>query len=322
MSAQPDTPAIAARGLTKYYNQRPVVHAMDLEIPVGCVYGLLGRNGAGKSTLIKMLTGLVRPDAGTAELLGESVATMNPTIWQRIAYIAEGHPLYRHMTIDALERFVSAYYPRWNAELFGRIIDHFSLPRKKRVRGFSNGQRAQVSLALAVAPQPELLILDDPTLGLDTVVRRDFLESMIQIIQQEGRTILFSSHVLGDVERVADRIGIIVDGVLRVDCTTDHFKDALRKIVLQFRGTPPPYPVTEGIVSDRVYGERRELVIANYSDVHRTAAEELDPLEIDVLELNLEDAFIEYTRDTRGGLPVFQHEPPRPEVVAADKRAG
>ena len=105
-----------------------------------------------------------------------------------------------------------------------------------------------MALALAVATDPEVLILDDPTLGLDTVVRRDFLESLIQIIQRRGRTILFSSHILGDVERVADRIGILVDGVLRVDCPTDHFKDSLRKVILEFDGQPPelllPSPVS------------------------------------------------------------------------------
>ena len=99
-----------------------------------------------------------------------------------------------------------------------------------------------MALALAVATDPELLILDDPTLGLDTVVRRDFLESLIQIIQRRGRTILFSSHILGDVERVADRIGILVDGVLRVDCPTDHFKESVRKVLLEFDGQPPELP--------------------------------------------------------------------------------
>ena len=104
-----------------------------------------------------------------------------------------------------------------------------------------------MSLALAVAPDPELLILDDPTLGLDTVVRRDFLESMIQIIQRRGRTILFSSHILGDVERVADRIGILVDGVLRVDCPTEHFKESIRKVVLEFDGRRRrSFPVCRG----------------------------------------------------------------------------
>jgi ABC-2 type transport system ATP-binding protein len=301
----PSAPAIETRGLTKYYGGRPVVHALDLRIPVGCVYGFLGRNGAGKSTTIRMLTGMLHPDAGEAILLGENVADLAPATRARVAYIAEGHPLYGGMTIDALERFTRPFYTRWSPSLFAQIIDHFELPRRKRIRKLSNGQRAQVSLALAVAPDPELLILDDPTLGLDTVVRRDFLESLIQIIQREGRTILFSSHVLGDVERVADRIGIMVDGVLRVDCPTEHFKQCLRKVVLEFAGTPKPFPQMEGIVSDRVVGQRRELVIVNYVDAHREAAESLGPASIEVVELNLEDAFIEYTRGPRRSLPVF-----------------
>lgn len=296
---------IVTHGLTRCYGGRAVVNALDLQIPRGCVYGLLGRNGAGKSTIIKMLTGMIRPDFGTAELFGEDVETLSPSGRRRVAYIAEGHPLYGGMTIDKVEKFQRAFYPAWNSELFAQIIDHFRLPRNKWLMRLSNGQRAQVSLALAVAPDPELLILDDPTLGLDTVVRRDFLESMIQIIQREGRTILFSSHILGDVERVADRIGILVDGVLRVDCPTDHFKQSLRKMVLDFPGTPKPFPKMDGILSDRVSGRRRELVIANFTDEHRAAAEELQPAAIDFVEFNLEDAFIEYTRGDQAPLPVF-----------------
>ncbi|MGQ0634149.1 MAG: ABC transporter ATP-binding protein [Planctomycetaceae bacterium] len=297
--------ALETRGLTKYYGGRPVVHALDLKVPVGCVYGFLGRNGAGKSTTIRMLTGMVAPDFGEARVLGENAAELPPAVRARVAYIAEGHPLYGWMTIEAIERFTRPFYPRWNQTLFNQIIDHFELSRRKKIRKLSNGQRAQVSLALAVAPDPELLILDDPTLGLDTVVRRDFLESLIQIIQRAGRTILFSSHILGDVERVADRIGILVDGVLRVDCPTEHFKQALRKVVLEFAGAPKPFPAMPGIVSDCVVGRRRELVIANYSDAHRDAAESLHPQSIDVLEMNLEDAFIEYTRGPKRSLPVF-----------------
>lgn len=298
---------IVARELTRNYGDRTVVNSLDLRIPRGCVYGLLGRNGAGKSTVIKMLTGTIRPDFGSAELLGEDIAAMTPATRSRIAYIAEGHPLYGGMTIDRLETFQSAFFPNWNGALFSQIIDHFRLPRKKWLARLSNGQRAQVSLALAVAPDPELLILDDPTLGLDTVVRRDFLESMIQIIQREGRTILFSSHILGDVERVADRIGILVEGVLRVDCPTDHFKQSLRKMILDFAGTPKPFPRLDGIVSDRVSGHRRELVIAGFSDAHREAAEALQPSAIDFVEFNLEDAFIEYTRGDQPALPSFPH---------------
>jgi len=297
--------AIVTRDLTKYYSDKPVVHSLNLKVPVGSVYGLLGRNGTGKSTTIKMLTGMVQPDSGDAEILGEPVATMSPATRGKIAYVAEGHPLYRTMTIKQIEQFSKPFFPQWNSDLFGEIIAHFELPPKKRIWWLSRGQRAQVALALAVAPDPELLILDDPTLGLDTVVRRDFLESMIQIIQRDGRTILFSSHILGDVERVADRIGIIVDGVLRVDCPTDHFKQSVKKVVLTFDDKPQPWPEVDGVVSDITIANRREVVIANFNGRHQTAAESTGAKSIEVVELNLEDAFVEYTRGKRKTLPQF-----------------
>ena len=299
------THAIQTRGLTKYYGQRSVVRSLDLTIPTGCVYGFLGRNGAGKSTTIKMLTGMIQPDHGTAEVLGEDVAVQSPALRTRVAYIAEGHPLYGGMTINELEQFCRPFYPSWNRELFDQIIEHFELFRKRKVRRFSNGQRAQVSLALAPAPDPELLILDDPTLGLDTVVRRDFLESMIQIIQREGRTILFSSHNLGDVERVADRIGVLVDGVLQVDCPTDHFKSMVKLVIVEFGGTPPPISELPGLVSGLTNGNRWELVIVDYTEQQAKQLQKLSPLTIDVVELNLEDAFIAYTRGRRR---MFAHQ--------------
>ncbi len=297
--------AITARGLTKYYQGRPVVHSLDLHIPTGCVYGFLGRNGAGKSTAIKMLTGMVRADFGAATLLDDDAADLSPETRQRVAYIAEGHPLYMSMTIHRLERFMRDFYPTWNADQFARIIDHFALSRRRLIRKLSLGERAGVSLALAIAPDPELLILDDPTLGLDTAVRREFIESMIQFIQRPGRTVMFSSHQLGDVERVADRIGIIVNGVLRVDCPTDHFKTSICKLILLFESTPRPFPKMLGVMSEVVKGLRVELVIADYSDAHQNAAQSLDPASIEVVEMNLEDAFVEYTRGPRETLPIF-----------------
>ena len=307
----PTDPIVTER-LTKYYGTKVVVNGLNLSVPKGSVYGFLGRNGAGKSTMIKMLTGMVHPDSGTARVLGEDSRTLRPATRARIAYLAEGHPLYNWMTVGEAVRFTRAFYSQWNDRLLERILDHFELSRKTKLRRLSNGQRAQVSLALAIAPDPELLILDDPTLGLDTVVRRDFLESMIQIIQRQGRTILFSSHILGDVERVADRIGILVDGVLRVDCPTDVFKDSIREVVLDFPGTPPEFPPCRGLVSSRVVGRRRELIVVGFGDEHRQIAEGLKPapLAIDVIEMNLEDAFIEYTRGPKRSVPVFVEEEP------------
>ncbi len=299
--------AIVTDGLTKWYGSKCVVKALTLRVPEGCVYGFLGRNGAGKSTTIKMLTGMVHADDGTASLLGQDVATLPPEMRQRIAYLAEGHPLYSWMTIDGLMRFNRPFYPAWNQRLFDQIIEHFQLDRRQKIKHLSKGQVAQVSLALGIAPEPELLILDDPTLGLDTVVRRDFLESLIQIIQKKGRTIFLSSHVLGDVERVADRIGVMVDGVLRVDCPTDEFKQSIRRVVLSFDSLPPVFSGCDGLVASHVEERRLELVIVGFGDVHQALFAAMTPVpkNIEVVELNLEDAFIEYTRGSRRAIPVF-----------------
>jgi ABC-2 type transport system ATP-binding protein len=299
------TDVLVTRRLTKFYGQRRVVNCLDLRVPAGCVYGFLGRNGAGKSTTIKMLLGLVHPDAGTAELLGEDIRQLRPETRSRIAYLAENHPLYRWMAVGEAVAFFRSFHPTWNATLVEQILDHFELPARKKIRHLSNGQRAQVALALAMGPDPQLLILDDPTLSLDTVVRRDFLESMIQIIQRKGRTIFFSSHILGDVESVAERIGILVDGVLRVDCPVEDFKAGVKKLVLEFERTPPPFPAGPGIVGSRQLGTRLEVVVIGLTPEHERQVEALGPRRWEVVDLNLEDAFIEYTRGNWRPLPIL-----------------
>lgn len=302
------TDAIVTDRLTKHYGERKVVDNLSLHVARGTVYALLGRNGAGKSTTLKMLAGMVHPDAGTMQLLGEDASTLSPPTRGRIAYLAEGHPLIDWMTIGQLVTFTRAFYPTADGKLVEQILDHFGLPLKAKINRLSKGERAQVSLALAIMPDPELLILDDPTLGLDTNVRRDFLESMIQIIQRRGRTILFSSHILGDVERIADRIGIMMDGVLRVDCPVEHFKSSVRKVVVEFGRLPPVFPKCDGLIGDWQVKTRCELVFVGFGPRQRAAIEALEPVRIDVAELNLEDAFIEYTRGPRRSLPLFTGE--------------
>lgn len=306
-------PAILTHRLTKHFGQKRVVDSLDLRVPTGSVYGLLGRNGAGKSTAVKIMVGMVRPDSGHAELLGERAQKLPPETRARICYLAEGHPLYGWMTIGDAVRFTRAFYPAaWNATLCEQVLDHFELSRSQRFRSLSRGQRAQVSLALGVAPEPELLILDDPTLGLDTVVRRDFLESLIQIIQRKGRTILFSSHNLADVERVADRVGVMLGGVLRVDCPTETFRESVRKLVLTFNGPAPDGREAlgdcPGLVGTWTVGDTLEVVLVGYDDTQRAAVERLEPRSIELLELSLEDAFIDYTRGPKRSLPLLNVE--------------
>jgi ABC-2 type transport system ATP-binding protein len=316
------THAIVTERLTKYYGSRCVVNGLNLRVPAGSVFGFLGRNGAGKSTTIKMLLGMAQPNYGRIELLGHELSVLPAEVRGRIAYLAEGHPVYSWMTVTEAARYFRAFHPgRWNQRLLDQILEHFELPLRTKLRRLSNGQRASVALALAVAPDPDLLVLDDPTLGLDTVARRDFLMSMIHLVARKGRTILFSSHILADVERVADRIGILVDGVLRVDCPTERFKESVSKIVLEFAGKPPTFPGCEGLVQAWEVGRRLELVIVDFGPSQRQVIESLKPLAWDAVGLNLEDAFVDYTRGPRRSLPVFGEEPPEDQTKQSDRGA-
>ena len=314
------TEAIVTERLTKFYGSQRVVNGLNLSVSVGSVYGFLRRNGAGKSTTIRMLLGMTRPNYGRVELLGHEIGALPPEVRGRIAFLAEGHPLVGWMTVAEAVKFHRAFHAaRWNQELLDRILDHFALPPRKKFRRLSFGQRAQVSLALAIAPDPDLLILDDPTAGLDMVARREFLVSMIQLIQRGGRTIFFSSHIISDVQRVADRIGILVDGVLRVDCPTAQFMESVRKVVLTFPGKPPAFPGCEGLVSAREAGRRLELVIVNFGDPQREVVESLKPAGWEVLEMNLEDACIEYTRGSKEPFSVGAEDPDRSPPTIADE---
>lgn len=300
--------AIVSDGLTKWYGSKPVVRQVNLRIGAGTVYALLGRNGAGKSTFVKMLTGMVKPDLGKSTLLGEDSRDLSAKTKARIAYMAENHPLFDSWTVGGIVDWVRGFHTKWDGPMVARILDHFELSRKARIGRLSRGQRAQVALTLAMGPDPDLFILDDPTLGLDPGVRRDFIESMVQMISRRGRTILFSTHILADVERTADRIGVLMDGVLRVDCPMEHFRNQVRKVIADFDKDPPEIGDVPGLVGDWKVANRRELVFAGYGETQKRAVEAMEPKKIWTVDLSLEDAFIEYTRGKRKPLPLWQGE--------------
>ena len=288
---------LQAQGLTKYYGDTLAVDHLDLKIPRGCICGFIGRNGAGKTTAIKMLLGLLKPTAGAATLLGCDCQELTPAIRQRIGYVTEGHRLFRWMSIAGLEKFQRAFFPnQWDDKFFADMIEYFDLPKKKKIKHFSNGQRAQVSLALALAPNPELLIMDDPTLGLDAAIRRQFLEGMIELIMRQGRTILFSSHILGDVERVADRIVVIDKGVLRANCKLEEFQKAVKKVILSFAESVPAEIDINGLLHCRRSEKELELVLVGIDDDKIAEwAESAGAEKYTIVNMNLEDQFIEFT---------------------------
>lgn len=288
---------LETNGLTKYYGSTCAVDHLDLKVPSGCICGFVGRNGAGKTTAIKLMLGLLNPTAGSSKLLGCDSAELTPEIRQRIGYVTEGHRLFRWMTIAALERFQRAFFSdQWDAKLFDDMIEYFELSKKKKIKHISNGQRAQVSLALALAPKPELLIMDDPTLGLDAAIRRQFLQGMIELIMRQGRTVLFSSHILADVERVADRIAVIDKGRLRANCSLEEFRNAVKKVVVTFAEAVPEVVDVEGLLHCRRSEKQLEMTLVGSEDARVAEwAKGAGAEEVHAAKMNLEDQFIEFT---------------------------
>jgi ABC-2 type transport system ATP-binding protein len=198
------------------------------------------------------------------------------------------------MTVKECGRFQASFFPNWNQDIFETVITHFRLTDGMKAGHLSRGQRAGLCLALTLAPEPELLVLDDPALGLDPVARRSLLQSMLYVTRRPNRTILFSSHLLSDVERVADRILVLDGGVLRADCTVEYFRERLRHYVLKFRETPPPTPALAGLLESFRTDHELSLTIANGGSETEKELARLKPESLDQVEMTLEDAFISY----------------------------
>lgn len=286
--------AIRTVGLTRYFGGRCVVSDLTLAVPRGSIFGLLGRNGCGKTTTFRMLLGLLEPTRGFSQVLGHPSAQLPPDVRARIGYLTESHPVYGWMSLRESGRFQASFYRSWNEDLFQAVLKHFHLEPHRKAKDLSRGERAGLCLALTLAPDPEILILDDPALGLDPVARRNLLESMLYVTRREGRTILFSSHVLSDVERIADRIAILDRGVLRAHCSVETFRNRVRRMVLHFSGTPPPLPEIPGLLHLSRSDREIALTIANLTPMILRQLEALPITQITDLPLDLEEAFISY----------------------------
>ena len=294
---------IQVEGLVKYFGGRCVLDGIDLTIPRGCIYGLLGRNGSGKTTMIRILLGLERPTRGRTAVLGQDSLQLSARTHGRIGYVAEGHNLIQSYKVRRLVQLCKGLSRQWDEAFFGHLIETFRLPMDRKVKELSAGMRAQLNLALAMAIGPELLILDDPTLGLDTVARRQFLELAIDLIQKQGRSILFSSHILSDVERIADRVGILLAGKLVADCELEDLKDRVKKLQVIFPATPPRDLHLTEIINQRTQGREIVLTVANWNAQKQAILETFKPSSCNELPMTLEDIFIECTRPASAAVP-------------------
>ena len=205
-------PVISISNLTRRFGTRTALDSVTVSMPRGAVYGLVGANGAGKTTLIKHILGLLRTDSGTVRVFGRDPVADPVGVLSRIGYLSEENDLPGWMRVDELMRYSRAFYPAWDDAYAEELRRNFALDAAAKVRDLSKGQKARAGLLVALAYRPELLLLDEPSSGLDPIVRRDILGAVIRTIAHEGRTVLFSSHLLDEVEEVADHVTMISAG--------------------------------------------------------------------------------------------------------------
>ena len=228
----PPPAVLEVRGLRRHFGKVPAVDGVDITVREGEIYGFLGINGAGKTTTIRALMGIIATEAGTISLLGETTRRTSVAQKRRIGYVSQEQNFYPWMTCHALGKFVGSFYPSWDAAEFARLLSVLEVPADRRVSELSGGMRAKLALALALAPRPALLILDEPTAGLDPVARREFMQLIVAQARQHRRTTLFSSHLIDEVERCADRVGIIHQGRMRFEGAVAELQRLVRRVRL------------------------------------------------------------------------------------------
>ncbi|MBX3727701.1 MAG: ABC transporter ATP-binding protein [Candidatus Sumerlaeia bacterium] len=292
--------AIETSGLGRRFGGRWVVQDLDLRVPRGSVLGFLGLNGAGKTTTMRMLMGLLTPHAGSAHVLGLDPRRDPLAVKRAVGFVGEKTTYYDWMTVGEVLALV-AHYRRgaWDEAFAAHLVRVFDLAPNQRIKTLSKGQVAKVGLLLALAFRPELLILDEPTGGLDPVVRREFLERLLAEYLDEGRTIMISSHLVNEIAGLVDHVGIIKDGRL-VRCESlAGFSTSIKSVHLTFTGDPPPKVQFPGVLRRRIEGRTMRLTIEGF-DPERTPAllRELGAEHVAIEELNLENMFVEVvTRD-------------------------
>jgi ABC-2 type transport system ATP-binding protein len=225
-------PVIDLQAVHKSFRSTDVLRGVTLRVERGKTFAFLGRNAAGKTTLIRLLLGLLKRDDGAIRVLGLDPQRQPLELRRRVGYLAEDQTMYGWMRVDEIVRFVAPFYPTWDHDLALRYLRDFELPLRTRIKHLSKGQNVRLGLVLALAHRPELVILDDPALGLDPIMRKQFNRDLITHLQGEGRTVFYSSHLLYEVEPVADEVAILHDGRIVRQADTETLRRDVKQIIL------------------------------------------------------------------------------------------
>ncbi len=246
-------PVLLATGLCRKFRRKNALVDVTLTVPRGVVFGLVGENGAGKTTLLRHFLGVLRPTAGEVRVFGKNPINEPVEVLSRIGFLSEERDLPGWMTVKELMRYTQAFYPGWDEDYSEALRTHFALDPASKIKQLSRGEQAKTGLLMALAYRPELLILDEPSAGLDPVARRDILEAIVRTVADEGRTVLFSSHLLDEIERVSDQVAMLHEGKVLFQGALDDIK-AGHQVLTLTHSTENAAPEWPGVVQARQDG--------------------------------------------------------------------
>ncbi|UUO08789.1 ABC transporter ATP-binding protein [Blastopirellula sp. J2-11] len=288
-------PALQTELLTKRFGDEEVLRGIDLSIEPGQVVGLIGANAAGKTTLIKCLLGLLKATSGACRLLGEDSWDLSAAAKARIGYVSQDFEMLPWMTVQGMCDYTGAFYESWRPTHVERLRDEWQLPSDKLVGALSVGQRQKLAVILALGHQPELLMLDEPVASLDPFARRQFLQSLVQFTEAEQNTILFSTHITSDLERIASHVAILRDGKLAWFGPLDTLKEGCKRLRINAHQALPLDFQIPGAIRCELHGRHALVSVAQMDEELRESIAQKWRADVQVEDLNLEEIFLEWT---------------------------
>lgn len=285
---------IQMRQVTKKFGEKTVLNGLNYSLRRGTVTGLLGKNGSGKTTLLKCALGLQTPQEGIASVFGEPTLQLSAEAKSRLAYVPQEVSLYPWMKVQQIVAYTRAFYPRWNDALIERLISEWELGPEERVGTLSTGQNQKLSIVLALGHEPDLLVLDEPVASLDPDARRKFLATLLDIALSGERTVLFSTHITSDLERVADQVAVLQRGSIVYDDELSQLKDSVKRIRISVGNTlPPDLEDLPGLLSCERNGSSAILSVKDFSTDLPARLKNQWQADVEVEDLNLEEIFLE-----------------------------
>jgi ABC-2 type transport system ATP-binding protein len=294
-------PALTFERVRRSFGRTVALDDVALEVAPGTVLGLIGRNGAGKTTALRLAHGVLFPDAGRIRVLGLDPVSQGRVVRTRVSLLSEESALYPWMTVAEILRFAGAIHSRWDDGLAGSLRERLDLDPEARIKTLSRGTRAKVALVLAVACRPEVLLLDDPTAGLDPLVRREVLEGILDAVPGEGGAVVYASHLVHDIERVADRVAVMDQGRIRLEGSLDGIKARIRRATAVFDAEAPRSVKLPGQIDAAAEGRVLRVVSEGANGDLEAALRGLGAREVFFETLPLEEILVAFLRQGSAG---------------------